>query len=124
MKESQVFGGHPNNVVAVKFEPNSRLVFSVSSSVVRVWDIRASKCVRMLRLDFISRCFPKFTKSLADILLMESFCFISSSGMSTTWSNNQMSNGEAQISDIALNDRGLTFYTASGDRVRVWDLRK
>ncbi|XP_073985830.1 kinesin-like protein 31E isoform X2 [Rhodnius prolixus] len=96
MKESQVFGGHPNNVVAVKFEPNSRLVFSVSSSVVRVWDIRASKCVRML----------------------------SSSGMSTTWSNNQMSNGEAQISDIALNDRGLTFYTASGDRVRVWDLRK
>ncbi|KAK9506808.1 hypothetical protein O3M35_008675 [Rhynocoris fuscipes] len=97
MKESQVFGGHPNNVVAVKYEPNNRLVFSVSASVVRVWDIRSSKCIRML----------------------------SSSGLSTTSFNNQMSsNNEAQISDIALNDRGLTFYTASGDRVRIWDLRK
>lgn len=32
--------------------------------------------------------------------------------------------GEAQLNDIALNNSGQMLYTAAGDRVRVWDLRK
>jgi len=32
--------------------------------------------------------------------------------------------GEATLNDIALNPSGTTMYTAAGDRVRVWDLRK
>lgn len=41
--------GHPNNVVSVKYCPSSCLVFSVSTSYIKVWDIRDSaKCVRTL----------------------------------------------------------------------------
>lgn len=41
--------GHPNNVVSVKYCPSSCLVFSVSTSYIKVWDIRdAAKCVRTL----------------------------------------------------------------------------
>lgn len=39
--------GHPNNVVSVKYCRNSCLVFTVSTSYIKVWDIRDSaKCVR------------------------------------------------------------------------------
>uniref|UniRef100_A0A8C8IC61 Kinesin motor domain-containing protein n=1 Tax=Oncorhynchus tshawytscha TaxID=74940 RepID=A0A8C8IC61_ONCTS len=41
--------GHPNNVVSVKYCSSSCLVFSVSTSYIKVWDIRDSaKCVRTL----------------------------------------------------------------------------
>ncbi len=41
--------GHPNNVVSVKYCPSSCLVFSVSTSYIKVWDIRDSaKCIRTL----------------------------------------------------------------------------
>lgn len=32
--------------------------------------------------------------------------------------------GKQQLNDIALNENGVILYTAAGDRVRVWDLRR
>lgn len=44
--------------------------------------------------------------------------------MSASWSNMQNNNGDPQMNDIALGENGLALYTAAGDKVRVWDLRK
>lgn len=96
MREIEMFPGHPNNVVAVKYHPEMKLVFAASSAFVRVWDLRSSKCIRTL----------------------------SSSGLSASWSNQQNNNGEPQMNDIALGDNIPMLYTAAGDKVRVWDLRK
>lgn len=48
-KEIQTLAGHPNSVVAVKYDEYAQLVFSVTSSYVRVWDKRLSKCIKTLR---------------------------------------------------------------------------
>ncbi|ETE70185.1 Kinesin-like protein KIF21B, partial [Ophiophagus hannah] len=41
--------GHPNNVVSIKYCSDSGLVFTVSTSYIKVWDIRDSaKCIRTL----------------------------------------------------------------------------
>lgn len=48
-QEIAALKGHPNNVVSIKYCSHSGLVFSVSSSYVKVWDIRDSaKCIRTL----------------------------------------------------------------------------
>lgn len=48
-QEIATLKGHPNNVVSVKYCPCSGLVFSVSTSYIKVWDVRDSaKCVRTL----------------------------------------------------------------------------
>lgn len=48
-QEIAALKGHPNNVVSVKYCSHSGLVFSVSSSYIKVWDIRDStKCIRTL----------------------------------------------------------------------------
>lgn len=53
-KEIQSLGGHPNNVVAVRYSEYSRLAFSVSTAYVKVWDVRENpaKCVQTLRYTF------------------------------------------------------------------------
>lgn len=48
-KEIQTLAGHPNSVVAIKYDEYAHLVFSVTSSYVRVWDMRLSKCIKTLR---------------------------------------------------------------------------
>lgn len=48
-KEIQTLAGHPNSVVAIKYDEYTQLVFSVTSSYVRVWDMRLSKCIKTLR---------------------------------------------------------------------------
>lgn len=46
-QEIMSLAGHPNNVVSVRY--SSSLVFTVSTSYIKVWDIRDSaKCIRML----------------------------------------------------------------------------
>lgn len=46
-QEIMYLGGHPNNVVSVRY--SSSLVFTVSTSSIKVWDIRDSaKCIRTL----------------------------------------------------------------------------
>lgn len=48
-QEIAALKGHPNNVVSLKYCSHSGLVFSVSASYIKVWDIRDSaKCIRTL----------------------------------------------------------------------------
>jgi WD40 repeat protein len=100
--------GHPNNVQKIRYCPNLNLIFTVSSSYVKVWDMRESptKCIKTL----------------------------SSSGLaidgdlgiyrSTRTLQNEIPIGEHQINDIGLDRYGLRLYTAAGSTVKIWDLKQ
>ncbi|XP_061688758.1 kinesin-like protein KIF21B isoform X2 [Syngnathoides biaculeatus] len=97
--------GHPNNVVSVKYCPSSGLVFSVSTSYIKVWDIRDSaKCVRTLtssgQVVSGDACAGATTRTIT------------------------FAHGECQINQIALNPSGSVLYAATGNTVRIWDLNR
>ncbi|TKS73916.1 Kinesin-like protein KIF21A [Collichthys lucidus] len=95
--------GHPNNVVSVRY--SSSLVFTVSTSFIKVWDIRDSaKCIRTLT--------SSGQVSVGDA------CASNTSRTVT------IPAGENQINQIALNPNGTVLYAAAGNSVRVWDLRR
>ncbi|KAM9443868.1 kinesin-like protein KIF21B isoform 1-T1 [Clarias gariepinus] len=97
--------GHPNNVVSVKYCSSSGLVFTVSTSYVKVWDIRDSaKCVRT------------FTSS--GQVVSGDAC------AGTTTRTITATQGEYQINQIALNPSGSVLYAAAGNTVRTWDLNR
>ncbi|XP_061750429.1 kinesin-like protein KIF21A isoform X2 [Nerophis ophidion] len=102
-QEIMSLAGHPNNVVSVRY--SSSLVFTVSTSYVKVWDIRDSaKCIRTL-------C-SSGQVNVGDVCA------------STTSRTVAISAGENQINQIALNPGGTVLYAAAGNSVRVWDLRR
>ncbi|XP_056885835.1 kinesin-like protein KIF21B isoform X5 [Takifugu flavidus] len=97
--------GHPNNVVSVKYCPSSCLLFSVSTSYIKVWDIRdTAKCVRT------------FTSS--GQVVSGDAC------AGTTTRTITFAQGECQINQIALNPTGSVLYAAAGNTVRMWDLNR
>ncbi|TKS70841.1 Kinesin-like protein KIF21B [Collichthys lucidus] len=97
--------GHPNNVVSVKYCPPSCLVFSVSTSYIKVWDIRDSaKCVRTLT-------------SSGQVVSGDACA-------GTTTRTITFAQGECQINQIALNPSGSVLYAAAGNTVRMWDLNR
>ncbi|KAF3855229.1 hypothetical protein F7725_023284 [Dissostichus mawsoni] len=92
-----------NNVVSVRY--SSSLVFTVSTSYIKVWDIRDSaKCIRTLT-------------SSGQVTVGD----VSASNTSRTVT---IPAGENQINQIALNPSGTVLYAAAGNSVRVWDLRR
>ncbi|XP_026774978.3 kinesin-like protein KIF21A isoform X4 [Pangasianodon hypophthalmus] len=102
-QEIMSLGGHPNNVVSVRY--SSSLVFTVSTSYIKVWDIRDSaKCIRTLT--------SSGQVSTGDA------CAANTSRTVTTAA------GENQINQIALNPTGTVLYVAAGNSVRMWDLRR
>ncbi|XP_062246145.1 kinesin-like protein KIF21A isoform X6 [Platichthys flesus] len=102
-QEIMSLAGHPNNVVSVRY--SSSLVFTVSTSYIKVWDIRDSaKCIRTLT--------SSGQVNVGDI------CASNTSRTVT------IPAGENQINQIALNPNGTVLYTAAGNSVRVWDLRR
>ncbi|XP_055017002.1 kinesin-like protein KIF21B isoform X1 [Boleophthalmus pectinirostris] len=97
--------GHPNNVVSVKYCSSSGLLFSVSSSYIKVWDIRdANKCVRTL--------------TSSGQVVMGDAC------AGTTTRTITFAQGECQINQISLNPSGSVLYAAAGNSVRIWDLNR
>uniref|UniRef100_W5KIC6 Kinesin family member 21B n=1 Tax=Astyanax mexicanus TaxID=7994 RepID=W5KIC6_ASTMX len=97
--------GHPNNVVSVKYCVNSGLVFTVSTSYIKVWDIRDSaKCVRT------------FTSS-GQVVSGDACAGTITRTITTT-------QGEYQINQISLNPSGSVLYAAAGNTVRTWDLNR
>ncbi|XP_063982533.1 kinesin-like protein KIF21A isoform X1 [Diachasmimorpha longicaudata] len=103
--ENMTLSGHPNNVVAVKYSESHRLLFSVSSAYVKVWDLRTSNsCVKTL---FSSGQTQSGALSLT-----------------TTARTLQVPPGETTINDLALSLDEQELYIATSDKVRVWDLRK
>lgn len=104
-QEIMSLGGHPNNVVSVKYCSYSSLVFSASTSYIKVWDIRDSaKCIRTLT--------SSGQGSMGDV------CANTKNRTVT------ISPGENQINQIALNSTGMFLYAASGNSVRMWDLKR
>ncbi|KAM4618967.1 kinesin-like protein KIF21A isoform 2-T2 [Polymixia lowei] len=102
-QEIMSLAGHPNNVVSVRY--SSSLVFTVSTSYIKVWDIRDSaKCIRTLT--------SSGQVNVGDICA------------STTNRTVTIPAGENQINQIALNPNGTVLYAAAGNSVRVWDLRR
>ncbi|KAK6191402.1 hypothetical protein SNE40_003100 [Patella caerulea] len=104
-KELFSYSGHPNNVLKVKYSEKNKMTFTVSQSYIKVWDVRenSNKCIKTL----------------------------SSSGLSANGTVNYTANrqidlapGEHHINDVALSDDGITLYCATGNIVRVWDLRR
>ncbi|XP_067913305.1 kinesin-like protein KIF21B isoform X1 [Heterodontus francisci] len=104
-QEISTLKGHPNNVVSVKYCSYSSLVFTVSTSYIKVWDIRESpKCIRTLT---------------------SSGQVISGDACASTASRTvSIAQGEHQINQIALNPTGTLLYAATGNSVRIWDLKK
>uniref|UniRef100_A0A8D0AHW1 Kinesin family member 21A n=1 Tax=Sander lucioperca TaxID=283035 RepID=A0A8D0AHW1_SANLU len=102
-QEIMSLAGHPNNVVSVRY--SSSLVFTVSTSYIKVWDIRDSaKCIRILT--------SSGQVTVGDV------CASNTSRTVT------IPAGENQINQIALNPNGTVLYAAAGNSVRVWDLRR
>uniref|UniRef100_A0A6Q2Z8S5 Kinesin motor domain-containing protein n=1 Tax=Esox lucius TaxID=8010 RepID=A0A6Q2Z8S5_ESOLU len=86
--------GHPNNVVSIKYCSSSCLVFSVSTSYIKVWDIRDSaKCVRTLT-------------SSGQVISGDACA-------GTTTRTITVAQGEYQINQIALNPSGSVLYAAA-----------
>ncbi|XP_039739471.1 kinesin-like protein KIF21B [Pteropus medius] len=97
--------GHPNNVVSIKYCSHSGLVFSVSTSYIKVWDIRDSaRCIRTLtssgQVTSGDACASTSTRAITG------------------------AQGEQQINQIALSPSGTMLYAASGNAVRVWELSR
>ncbi|XP_053572571.1 kinesin-like protein KIF21A isoform X2 [Bombina bombina] len=104
-QEIMSLGGHPNNVVSVKYCNYTSLVFTVSTSYIKVWDIRDSaKCIRTLT-------------SSGQVMAVDS----SVGGQNRTVT---IPPGEHQINQIALNPIGTFLYAAAGNSVRIWDLKR
>uniref|UniRef100_A0A670ZVC7 Kinesin motor domain-containing protein n=1 Tax=Pseudonaja textilis TaxID=8673 RepID=A0A670ZVC7_PSETE len=97
--------GHPNNVVSIKYCSDSGLVFTVSTSYIKVWDIRDSaKCIRTLtssgQVITGDACAGTTTRTITSV------------------------QGEHQINQIALNPTGTMLYAATGNFVRIWELNR
>nr|XP_030147723.3 kinesin-like protein KIF21B isoform X2 [Taeniopygia guttata] len=97
--------GHPNNVVSIKYCSHTGLVFTVSTSYIKVWDIRDSaRCVRTLT-------------SSGQVISGDACAGTSSRTVASV-------QGEHQINQIALNPGGTALYAAAGNTVRVWELSR
>ncbi|XP_051976245.1 kinesin-like protein KIF21A isoform X2 [Xyrauchen texanus] len=102
-QEIMSLGDHVSSVVSVRY--CSSLVFTVSTAYVKVWDIRDSaKCIRTLT-------------SSGQVSQGDSCAAMGSSSVG-------IPPGENQINRIALNPSGTFLYAASGNTVRMWDLRR
>lgn len=102
-QEIMSLGDHLSSVVSVRY--CSSLVFSVSTAYIKVWDIRDSaKCIRTL--------------TSSGQVSQGDAC--SATGSSSAG----IPPGENQINQIALNPSGTFLYAASGNTVRMWDLRR
>ncbi|KAG8518022.1 Kinesin-like protein KIF21B [Galemys pyrenaicus] len=104
-QEIAALKGHPNNVVSIKYCSHSGLVFSVSTSYIKVWDIRDSaKCIRTLtssgQVSSGDACAATSTRAITS------------------------AQGEHQINQIALSPSGTMLYAASGNAVRIWELSR
>lgn len=89
----------------MKYSPVHNLLFSVSSAYVKVWDLRTgNSCVKTLFSSGQAQSGPLALSTPSRVL--------------------QVPVGETTINDLVLSIDEQELYTASSDKVRVWDLRK
>ncbi|XP_066599552.1 kinesin-like protein KIF21A isoform X2 [Prorops nasuta] len=103
--ESMTLSGHPNNVVAVQYSTERNILFSVSAAYVKVWDLRAgNNCVKTLFSSGQAQSGPIALTTPSRTLTVPV--------------------GETTINDIILRPDVSELYTATSDKIGVWDLRK
>jgi WD40 repeat protein len=110
-EEIASLAGHPNNVSVVKYSEAMRLAFSVSTAFIKVWDLRtdtSAGCIKTLSSSGLTTTGP-----------------VQPAGAALPGSRTlQLPAGETLVNDIALAPSGHSLFSAAGDKVRVWDLRK
>uniref|UniRef100_A0A8C4Y7W8 Kinesin family member 21B n=1 Tax=Gopherus evgoodei TaxID=1825980 RepID=A0A8C4Y7W8_9SAUR len=89
--------GHPNNVVSIKYCSHSGLVFTVSTSYIKVLGALRISSGQVISGD---ACAGTTTRTIASV------------------------QGEHQINQIALNPAGTMLYSAAGNCVRIWELNR
>jgi kinesin family member 21 len=96
--------GHPNNVTKIKYCAKLNLIFTVSQSIVKVWDERDYRCIKTLS--------SSGTVTDGEIGIYRSQRTL----------QNEMPSGEQLINDIHVNKSGTRLYTAAGNSVKIWDM--
>ena len=70
-EEIDSLGGHPNNVVCVKYSEATRMAFTVSSAFIKVWDMRmkTSTCIKTLSSSGKSR-FKSYLQICSSLIVL------------------------------------------------------
>ncbi|KAI5710951.1 hypothetical protein M8J75_012795 [Diaphorina citri] len=100
-KQIHSLGRHPHHATCVKFDRVNRLVYSVCASYVKVWDIRTS-----------------------NVVCVQTLCSSGTSLSASSSLSSQIQQGETPINDIALSGTGHVLYMATGEKVKIWDVRQ
>lgn len=96
--------GHPNNVTKIKYCARSNLIFTVSQSIIKVWDERDNRCIKTLS--------SSGTVTDGEVGIYRSQRTL----------QNEIPTGEQVINDIYVNKSGTRLYTAAGNSVKIWDM--
>lgn len=110
-QELAALTGHNNNVTKVRYDQNSQLYFTVSTSYVKVWDLRESsvKCIKNLCSSGIA------LDGNSALNMMKS---------TTKMSMTDSSLPEPIINDLCVDENGSYLYLAAGNTVKIWDLKQ
>ncbi|XP_074600654.1 kinesin-like protein 31E isoform X2 [Brevipalpus obovatus] len=105
-QEIQSLEDHPDAVVKVRYNEYTRLAFSVSKSIIKVWDTRENpaRCIKTLN-----------SLGLADGPI---------GPLTSRAMDSAITDKDHRILDIQVNKYGTHLFSASNHIVRVWDLRK
>lgn len=108
-QEIMSLGGHPNNVVSVRY--SSSMVFTVSTSYIKVWDIRDSaKCIRTLTWVLLS---PTAHTAVQQHQHCVNRAWIQNKQSPIQKSKSNKTRGETQLRTYWLNHQDFA--------VKVWD---
>lgn len=110
--------GHNNSVTKVRYDKTSQLYMTVSSSYVKVWDLRESstKCIRNMcssGLVFDGNTALNMMKSTNRV-----------NQQSEASSSSSSSSDSQLINDLCIDDNGSYMYLAAGNTIKIWDLRQ
>ncbi|GAB6022342.1 Kinesin-like protein kif21b [Chamberlinius hualienensis] len=97
---------HSSHVTTVRYCERTRQVFTASSAYIKVWDVRIGsvKCIKSLHSSGISASGSVATTNVKV--------------------GAKLSDGEQPINDFLVDPFGTCLYSAAGNSVRTWDLRR
>uniref|UniRef100_A0A8D8RRI7 Kinesin-like protein KIF21A n=1 Tax=Cacopsylla melanoneura TaxID=428564 RepID=A0A8D8RRI7_9HEMI len=100
-KQLHSLGRHSHHATCVKYDRVNQLIYSVCASYVKVWDMRTS-----------------------NVVCVQTLCSSGQSLSASSSLSSQIAQTESPINDIALGSSGRVLYMATGERVKIWDVRQ
>ncbi|XP_031568029.1 kinesin-like protein KIF21A [Actinia tenebrosa] len=96
-EEVMSLSGHKRDVVAVRYCKLTKILYSVSQNIIKLWDLRqeSGKCIKTLS--------PQTGSSISGFI----------SGITS----------DTQINDLQISSTATSLYAAMGNTVRIWDLK-